>query len=55
MAQKGSKVRWRVNVGLNYPPNDRRAEAGDVVDDIPDFAQHKLEHAGVIERLGGGK
>lgn len=27
-------ARYRVLVGLNYPP-DRRAEPGDVVDDLP--------------------
>lgn len=44
------KIKHKVLIGLNYPPN-RRAEPGDVVDDIPDFAVHKLEHGGVIERV----
>lgn len=47
--------RYRVLVGINYPPDERRAEPGDIVDDIPDYAQHKLEQAGAIERVQGGR
>jgi hypothetical protein len=34
MAKKRTAPKYRVLVGLNYPP-DRRAEPGDIVDDIP--------------------
>lgn len=46
MADKPTK--YRVLTGMNYPPN-KRAEAGDVVTDLPDFAVSKLLHAGHIE------
>jgi hypothetical protein len=26
---------WKVLVGMNYPPNDRRAEPGEIVNDLP--------------------
>lgn len=52
MAQK---TKYKVLVGLNYPPNNRRAEVGDVVTDLPDFAVSKLLKAGVIEEVGSEK
>lgn len=44
-------TKYKVLVGLNYPPNNRRAEVGDVVSDLPDFAVNKLLKAGVIEEV----
>lgn len=40
--------KYLVKVGLNYPP-DRRAEAGDVVEDLPAKAIKWLRDQGVIE------
>jgi hypothetical protein len=44
---------YRVLVGINYPPDDKRAEVGDIVSDLPDFATSKLLAAGVIEKASG--
>lgn len=40
---------FRVAVGLNYGPDDKRAEIGDVVDDLPDNAIEELLSLGAIE------
>jgi len=42
--------KYRVNRGLNYPPN-KRAEIGDVVSDLPDKSVKWLIASGVIEPL----
>lgn len=42
--------KYLVKVGLNYPP-DRRAEAGDVVEDLPSKSIKWLREQGVIELL----
>lgn len=39
---------YRVLVGLDYPP-DRRAETGDVVDDLPGKSIKWLTEQGLIE------
>lgn len=52
MAQK---PKYRVLVGLNYPPNNKRAEVGDVVTDLPDFAINKLVKNGVVELVSAPK
>lgn len=39
---------YRVLIGLSYPP-DRRAEPGDVVDDIPAQSVKWLQRGGFIE------
>jgi hypothetical protein len=44
--------KYRVLVGLNYPPNDKRAEPGDVVDDLPPGSVGWLLDAGAIEPVG---
>lgn len=41
---------YLVNVGINYPPDDRRAEPGDTVTDLPEYAIPGLLAAGVITR-----
>lgn len=41
---------YRVLVGLSYPP-DRRAEPGDVVDDIPPQSLGWLKNQGFIETV----
>lgn len=43
--------KYRVLVGINYPPDDKRAEVGDVVEDLPDFAVKKLLAANVVEKF----
>lgn len=50
---KSAKPQYRVNVGINYPP-DRRAEPGDVVDDIPGSSVAWLLEDGVIELVKEG-
>lgn len=40
---------FRVLVGINYPPNDRRAEPGDVVNDIPAADAPWMVAQGLIE------
>lgn len=52
-AARASKPRYRVNIGLNYPPN-RRAEPGDVVDDLPRTTVVLLQEQGVIELVREG-
>lgn len=47
-------ARYRVLVGLNYPP-DRRAEAGDLVEDIPGSSIPGLLESGYIERADDKK
>lgn len=42
---------YRVLVGLNYPP-DRRAEPGDVVEDLPGKSIKWLTEQGYIEPAG---
>ncbi|CAB4169715.1 hypothetical protein UFOVP1305_43 [uncultured Caudovirales phage] len=36
---------------MNYPPNDRRAEAGDVVNDLPASEVPSLLEQGLIETV----
>lgn len=43
-----SKTAYRVLVGLDYPPG-KRAEPGDVVDDLPKESVKWLEEDGKIE------
>lgn len=45
---------YRVLTGLDYPP-DKRAEVGDVVDDIPAKSVKWLLEQGHIEEVGKGK
>lgn len=40
---------WRVLVGINYPPNDRRAEPGDIIDDLPAHAAAWMQRDAIIE------
>lgn len=42
---------YRVLTGLSYPP-DKRAEAGEIVDDIPSQSVKWLLTAGHIEDVG---
>lgn len=44
--------KYKVLVGIDYPPN-RRAEAGDVVDDIPSKSIKWLREQGIIELADG--
>ena len=47
-----AKEQYRVLVGMNYPPNDKRAEPGDVVDDIPPASAAWMLRDGAIEKVG---
>lgn len=47
-----ASAKYRVLVGINYPP-DRRAEPGDIVTDIPGKSIKWLVDEGVIERADG--
>lgn len=49
MPAKAQTHKYRVLVGMNYPPNNRRAEVDEVVDDLPEYAIQKLLNANVIE------
>lgn len=47
-----ARERWTARVGLNYPGPDgaeRRAEAGDTVDDLPAASVKWLAEQGLIE------
>jgi hypothetical protein len=46
-------VKYRVLVGLDYPP-DKRAEAGDVVTDLPKPSLKWLLDQGLIEPVTEG-
>ncbi len=43
---------YKVLIGLDYPP-DRRAEPGDVVDDLPTSSVKWLLDSGAIEKVDG--
>lgn len=44
--------KYKVLVGIDYPPN-RRAEIGDIVDDIPSKSIKWLREQGIIELADG--
>lgn len=46
-----TKPKYRVLKGINYP---QRAEVGDIVSDIPDFAIRVLIREGAIEPVKDG-
>lgn len=46
-----AKAKYLVKVGMNYPPNDRRAEIGDIVDDLPAKSIRSLREQGVIVQV----
>jgi hypothetical protein len=45
-------AKYRVTTGLDYPPN-KRAEAGDVVSDLPPKSIKWLREQGLIEQVDG--
>lgn len=45
---------YRVLAGISYPPN-KRAEVGDVVDDLPSRSIKWLAEAGAIEMIDSPK
>lgn len=45
-------AQYRAVVGLDYPPN-KRAEAGDIVSDLPEKSVAWLLSSGLIETLDG--
>ena len=44
-------IEYKVLQGIDYPPN-KRAEAGDIVSDLPKESISWLIDAGAIERIG---
>lgn len=46
--------RYRVNVGIDYPPN-KRAEIGDIVEDIPSASLKWLVEQGIVELVEAKK
>jgi hypothetical protein len=49
-----AKFEYEVLVGINYPPN-KRAEAGDIVSDLPKDSIPSLMDAGIIKAAGNKK
>jgi len=49
-----AKTTYKVLQGIDYPPK-KRAEAGDIVDDLPASAISWLLEAGAIERVATPK
>ena len=47
-----ASAKYRVLVGINYPP-DRRAEPGEILADIPGQSIKWLVDSGAIERADG--
>lgn len=47
MAAKAPK--YRVLKGINYPPHNKRANPGDIIDDLPDYSINPLLHQEAIE------
>lgn len=45
-------AKYLAKVGLDYPPN-KRAEAGDVIDDLPSKSIKWLREQGLIELVEG--
>jgi len=43
---------YKVLVGINYGPDDKRAEPGDVVSDIPNKSITWMVEQGIIEPVG---
>jgi hypothetical protein len=41
--------KYRVLKGLNYPPDNKRANPGDIVDDLPDYSIAPLLRQDAIE------
>lgn len=54
MSSGGLVKKYRVNRGLNYPPN-KRAEIGDVVGDIPEKSIKWLLESKIIEPVADFK
>jgi hypothetical protein len=52
MTKQTKRPKYRVLVGINYPPGDKRAEPGDVVDDIPPSSIGWLVRDGIVKPVG---
>lgn len=46
---------WKVLVGINYPPNDTRAEPGDIVTDLPASDATWMLEQNIIEAVASEK
>jgi len=46
-----TKTKYLVLVGINYPPDDTRANVGDVLTDLDEKLAQRLLNYGVIEKL----
>lgn len=53
-ASGGAVATYRVLTGISYPPN-KRAEAGDLVDDLPSRSIKWLAGSGAIEKVDSPK
>lgn len=51
---KSAKTKYKVNAGISYPPG-KRAEPGDVVDDIPASSVPRLLERKIISKIKGSK
>lgn len=47
--EKPGTGKWRALVGFNYPPNSKRAEAGDTVTDLLSDSVEDAVAMGVVE------
>jgi hypothetical protein len=47
-----AKTKYEVLVGINYPPDDTRAEIGDVLEDLDPKLAKRLLNYGVIREVG---
>lgn len=45
---KATSGPWLVKVGINYPPNDKRAEPGEIITDLPAISAAWMLADGVI-------
>jgi hypothetical protein len=45
---KSTSGPWLVKVGINYPPNDQRAEPGEIITDLPAICAAWMLADGVI-------
>ncbi len=52
LVRRQAVAKYQVVVGVDYPPN-KRAEAGDIVDDLPTSAVKWLKEQGLITAVDG--
>ena len=47
-----AKGKFKVLIGVNYGPTDKRAEPGDIIDDFPAADAKSFVEQGILERMG---